>query len=82
MIELDLHLIKSRRIELKLTQQDMADYLEMGSKANYSRYESGKYAFDANTIPMLHKVLGIPITKLFTQKVTDSETEKSSEEVI
>jgi len=51
MIELDLHLIKSRRIELKLTQQDMADYLDMGSKANYSRYESGKYAFDANTIP-------------------------------
>lgn len=81
MTEINLQLIKERRLELKLTQQDMANRLNLGSKANYSRYESGKYTFDANAIPVLHRTLGIPITKLFTQKVTDLETNRHTEEV-
>lgn len=79
MTKLDLELIRKRRLELKLTQQDMADRLKMGNKANYSRYESGKYSFDADMVPVLHEVLKVPISRLFTQKVTNLETKQPEE---
>ncbi len=69
MMGLDLKLIKKRRIELRLTQQDMVDRLSLRTRANYSRYESGKYTFGADSVPVLHPVLKMPTTKLFTQRL-------------
>lgn len=74
MPELNLALIKEQRIKLNLTQQDMADRLGMSDKANYNRYENGVYSFDAKYVPILHTVLKIPYTTLFTQKVNKIET--------
>lgn len=74
MSELNLALIREQRIKLNLTQQDMAKHLGMSNKADYNRYENGVYSFDAKYVPMLHKVLKIEYSDLFTQKVNKIET--------
>lgn len=74
MPELNLALIKERRVQLKMTQQDMAKKLGMNNKADYNRYENGVYSFDAKYVPILHKVLKISYKDLFTQKVNEIET--------
>lgn len=74
MAELNLALIRERRVQLKLTQQDMAKQLGMNNKSDYNRYENGVYSFDAKHVPILHKVLKISYSNLFTQKVNKIET--------
>lgn len=57
-------IIKSRRIELNLTQKDVADYVGV-SEATLSRWESGEIKnLRRNRIAALAKVLQIPPSTL------------------
>ena len=53
-IELDLGFIKSRRIKLELTLQNVAEQLGFKNASTYLKYENGDYLFRANMLPRLH----------------------------
>ena len=56
-------LIKSRRIELRMTMKELGDAVGV-SEATISRYESGQIAnMKRTTIIALSKVLGIPTAR-------------------
>lgn len=65
MPEIDLELIKSRRLKNKYTLNYMRMKLGLKSPSDYIRREKGEYKFKATEIPVLAKVLGIPIEKIF-----------------
>lgn len=69
MQELNLEFIKKRRLELKKTMQEMADYMGMKNASTYLKYENGDYAFKAEQLPKLAKALKCRITDFFTLNV-------------
>lgn len=71
---IDLKLIKKLRSNKKLTLQDMADNLGLKSKSDYFKRENGDTKFKSTEMPILAKVLGVPITKFFKLKVDKIET--------
>jgi Uncharacterized protein conserved in bacteria len=56
--------VQSKRIELELTQEDMAQKLKM-QRPNYSRLESGAFPKDPRKIVEIAKALGVDINWLF-----------------
>lgn len=66
MKRLNLEYIRSRRIELGLSQQYVAEQLGFKDKSTYLKYESGAYAFKADMLPDLAKILKVrSIMKFF-----------------
>lgn len=73
MESLDLQFIKNRRNELSKTLQEVADSMDMKNASTYMKYENGTYAFKAEHLPMLSKVLKCKISNFFNQNVAKTE---------
>ena len=61
---LNLALIKTRRKQLGLSQEQVANGIGMPSD-KYSRRENGKYKFQVNELPALSRELKMPVEKFF-----------------
>lgn len=66
----NLEFIKARRNELKISMQEMAECLGFKNASTYLKYENGTYAFKAEQLPKLAKILHCSITDFFTQNVS------------
>lgn len=73
MESLDLNFIKNQRIKLGETLQEMAESMEMKNASTYMKYENGNYAFKAEQLPQLAKVLNCKIPDFFNQNVAKTE---------
>ena len=72
--------IQEKRKELKLTQSDLAEKLNITDRA-ISKWENGKCLPDAGTTPELCKILNISINDLFSGEIVDmKDKEKKLEE--
>lgn len=67
MKRLNLKFIRERRIELELSQQHLANGLGFKNASTYLKYESGEYAFKADMLPTLAKLLEVDMKKFFTK---------------
>ena len=80
MTVLDLPKIKRLRKQLKLTQPEMAERLNLKSGKLYHDRESGKVLFSADELARVAVIFGVAIASLysenfFNKKVTQSVTE-------
>lgn len=64
--KINLPLIKSARLKLGYTNEDMAAALGLSGADKYYRREQGEYNFKATELPALSHVLHIPLEKIFT----------------
>ena len=72
--------IQEKRKELKLTQSDLAEKLNITDRA-ISKWENGICLPDAGTMPELCKILNISINDLFSGEIVDmKDKEKKLEE--
>ena len=65
MTKVDLHYIKGRRTELKLSMQSVANKLGFKNASTYLKYENGDYSFKAEQLPLLASVLKCEIKDFF-----------------
>lgn len=72
MEEFDLSFVKKRRMELGITQQELAERLGYKRSSTYLKYETGVYIFKAEQLPVLAQHLQCKITDFFTQKNTEN----------
>lgn len=63
--EINLALIRERRLKRGYSNDDMAKSLGLASSDKYFRREHGVYKFQASELPALSKKLGIPLEKIF-----------------
>lgn len=70
----DLQLIKEKRKKQRYSMRQMAEFLGLKSKADYFKREHGDTRFASTELPILSKVLGIPMKDFFTQDVDKIET--------
>lgn len=63
--ELNLDLIRSQRLKLGFSNEEMAKSLGLASSDKYFRREHGVYKFQASELPALSKKLEIPLEKFF-----------------
>ena len=66
---LNLRYIKTRRMELHKTLQEVADSLGIKNASTYMKYENGTYAFKAEQLPKLAEALECKITDFFIKNV-------------
>lgn len=66
---LNLDFIKKRRVELNISLQEMAENLGFKNASTYLKYENGTYAFKAEQLPLLSKILKCNITDFFGQNI-------------
>lgn len=72
--------ISLKRKEKKLTQQELAELLNITNRA-ISKWENGSCLPDVGTMPELCKILGITVNDLFSGEVVDmKDNEKKLEE--
>ncbi|MFC4771917.1 helix-turn-helix domain-containing protein [Enterococcus hermanniensis] len=76
MYAVNLKLIKEKRKEKGYSFRKMADLMGFNDKAKYYRRETGEYKFNPEELPVVAKILGIPISKIFILKVSKIETKK------
>ncbi|GEK30296.1 hypothetical protein KZO01_06050 [Kurthia zopfii] len=57
--------IKNRRIELGMTQQELAKSLGYKGSSTYLKYENGTYSFKAEQLPLLANELNCDILDFF-----------------
>lgn len=65
---LNLSFIKRRRISLGLTHQQLAEGLSFKNASTYFKYENGSYAFKADHLPKLSRILKCDIDELFSSR--------------
>lgn len=65
--KLNLEFIKNRRNEIGLSQQFIANELGFKNASTYLKYENGDYAFKAEALPLLAKVLDTELENFFTK---------------
>ena len=63
--EINLALIRERRLKRGFSNEDMAKSLGLASSDKYFRRQHGIYKFQASELPALSKKLGIPLEKFF-----------------
>ena len=63
--EINLALIRERRLKRGFSNEDMAKSLGLASSDKYFRREHGIYKFQPSELPALSKKLGIPLEKFF-----------------
>ncbi|GGI97713.1 helix-turn-helix domain-containing protein [Paenibacillus hunanensis] len=66
MNQFNLHFIQKRRDDLNLTLKEMAEEFGMKNASNYSKYETGFYAFKAKDLPKLAIKLKCDVTNFFS----------------
>jgi transcriptional regulator with XRE-family HTH domain len=70
---IDLDYIKSRRTNLKITQQHMANMLGFKNASTYLKYEKGEYSFRAVHLPLIANELHCELKHLFSgERFADS----------
>lgn len=74
MFEINLELIKEKRLKKGYSLQEMAKNIGLSDKVKYYRREIGEYKFRAEEIPLVCISLDIPYKKIFVQKVSKIET--------
>lgn len=62
---INLEYIKQRRKQLKVSQNDIANVLGLGSAAAYSHYELGRSDFKAEHLPKICEMLKCDIDELY-----------------
>ena len=67
MQRLNLDLIKNKRIERKITLQEMALLLGFKKATTYSNYENGVHLLKANMLPLLAEKFECNIEDFFTE---------------
>lgn len=65
-MEINYKFIKERRKALKLTQEEVAERLNLCNGSQYSKIERGEYRLRAEWLPVLAKILRCSMTKFFT----------------
>lgn len=65
MTEIDLKLIRKKRIEHHISLDYMASLLGLSQRGPYLLKEQGKRKFTVDELPILSKTLDIPIDKLY-----------------
>ena len=63
----NLKFIKHRRQELKISQEEMSDYLGFGGRSSYGPYELGNASFKAEHLPKLCQILKCSIKELYKE---------------
>ena len=66
MPKVNLKFIKNRRLELHITQAQMAKALGLSSSSGYNHYENGNRRFTADFMPIMAKILKCSIEELYT----------------
>lgn len=64
-LELDLERIKSRRNDLEIPLQEMADALGLKNASSYYKYEKGDYKFNADQLPVICAKLKLRLNEIF-----------------
>ena len=62
---INLKFIKTRRSELGISQQEMAEKLGFKNASTYFKYETGVYSFKAEMIPVLATELKCDMKNFF-----------------
>lgn len=62
---LSLDFIKRKRVELSISQQEMAHILGFKNASTYLKYERGEYSFKADHLPIIAKKFNCKIEELF-----------------
>lgn len=79
MKEINLKFLKSRRNELKLSMQEMADALGFKNASTYLKYENGEYKFKANHLPIISEMFNCKMEDLFfNNKISEIEIKGSN----
>lgn len=73
--KLRLDYIRKRRIEAGLSLQYVGKQLGFKNASTYFKYETGKYAFKAEMLPTLAKVLNCKIEDFFAHPNANIATE-------
>ncbi|MGY3777907.1 helix-turn-helix domain-containing protein [Isobaculum melis] len=63
--ELDLDLIREKRLALNYTHKEIAYYLGYKNPCSYYKYENGDYSFKANQLPILAQILNCELSALY-----------------
>lgn len=67
MKKLNYKFIKARRLEKRMSLQEVANKLGFKNASTYLKYENGYYSFKAEMLPKLANVLECKIENFFTQ---------------
>lgn len=67
-------IIARKRSEKKISLQHMAETLGFKNASTYMHYEKGTYAFKAEQLPIVAKVLGCKVEDFFEESVAESAT--------
>ena len=65
MKKLNHSFIRSRRTDLKITLQEMAETLDFKNASTYMKYEKDEYSFRAEHLPVIANKLNCNIQDLF-----------------
>ncbi len=74
---INLKLIKSKREKYGYTQQNMAEFLGLKTRADYFKRENGDTHFKTVELPVLSKKLHTPMKDFFTPRVDKIETDEA-----
>jgi transcriptional regulator with XRE-family HTH domain len=67
---LNLEFIKNRRLSMDISLQKMAEELGFKNASTYLKYENGTYAFKADQLPLLAKILNCEIKNFFKTEIS------------
>lgn len=73
------HRIKSRRRELRISQEDLADILNV-TYQQIQRYENGTNKLNVENLQIIAEALSVPITFFFETEIPSTVAESSHEE--
>ena len=65
---INLNFILTKRVNLNLTLQEMAESMGFKNASTYSKYEKGEYEFKANQLPILAEKLQCKMSDLFFEQ--------------
>lgn len=69
--QVNLKLIKEKRLEKGYTYEKTANLLGLESRSMYFKREAGETSFKNNELPVLADILGIDLKKIFTHNVEE-----------
>jgi transcriptional regulator with XRE-family HTH domain len=69
--KIKLDFIKTKRLEMGYSLQDMAEILDFRNASTYMKYEIGEYQFKANHLPPLAVKLNCEIEDFFENKFAE-----------
>lgn len=71
--QVNIDLIRKKRIEKNITLERMAMQLGIDNKASYYRREIGETNFKSAELPIISQILGISLEKIFVRSLRKSK---------